>query len=61
MKNVVKHLFLALLFICGSNALAHDFEVNGIYYKITDSAAKTVVITYKGTSYSQYEEYSGAL
>ena len=33
---------------------AHDFEAGGIYYKITDAAAKTVSVTYKGNSYGAY-------
>ncbi len=61
MKNIVKILFIAQLLMCSTAATAHDFEVGGIYYKITDSAAKTVAVTYKGSYYSQYEEYSGAI
>ena len=40
--------------------LAHDFEVDGIYYYILNSADKTVVVTYKGDSYIDYnDEYTG--
>ena len=34
-----------------SNILAHDFEVDGIYYKILSAVDKTVEVTYKGNSY----------
>ncbi len=43
-------------------AFAHDFEVDGIFYNITDENAKTVEMTYQGDSYSSYSnEYSGAV
>ena len=40
--SIVLSLFVSF------NAFAHDFEVDGIYYKITDTTAKTVEVTYKG-------------
>ncbi len=43
------------------NAFAHDFEVDGIYYKITDTTAKTVEVTYKGGAYNYTNEYSGSV
>ena len=46
-------LFSALaLLLCSTLLLAHDFEVDGIYYKITSSDDMTVCVTYKKTSYS---------
>ena len=59
----LKHLFTALLLLCGvGTATAHDFEVDGIYYNITDDTNKTVEVTYRGTSYSQYDdEYTGSV
>ena len=40
-------------------ATAHDFEVGGIYYNITDVTNKTVAVTYRGYSYSSYSnEYT---
>ena len=43
-------------------ARAHDFVVDGIYYNITSSSVPyTVAVAYKGTSYNQYREYSGAI
>ena len=51
-------LFLAIL--CSfTTAYAHDFVVNGIYYLMNGTQA---TVTYKGTSYSQYDnEYSGSV
>ena len=44
------------------HAFAHDFEVNGIFYNITDETAKTVEVTYKGDYYKSYsDEYTGAV
>ena len=55
-------LLILFLVACLSSivANAHDFEVNGIYYEITDPANFEVQVTYKGSSYSDYDnEYSG--
>ena len=62
MKNLKTFLAtLALLLCCGS-ASAHDFEVDGIYYNITDSKKLIVEVTYRGGSYdSYYNEYSGSV
>lgn len=49
-------LLLALLL--PATALAHDFEASGIYYNIVNGEA---VVTFQGTSYSQYDEYSGSV
>ena len=50
-------LFTALLFLCCvGTATAHDFEVGGIYYNITDDTNKTIEVTYGG-EYS--DEYTG--
>ena len=59
MKHL-KHLFTALLLLFSVAVNAHDFEVNGIYYNITDESNKTVEVTYRGNSYSAYSnEYTG--
>ena len=59
MKHL-RHLFTALLLLCSTVAFAHDFEVDGIYYNITDAATKTVEVSYKGNSRDSYDdEYSG--
>ena len=55
-------LFTALLLLCCLTATAHDFEVGGIYYNITDATNKNVEVTYRGSSYSQYsDEYTGSV
>ena len=47
-------LFTALLLLFSLTATAHEFEVDGIYYNILSEEEKTVELTYRGTSYSQY-------
>ena len=57
-----KHLFTALLLLCCLTATAHDFEVGGIYYNITNDTNKTVEVTYKGNyNYSYSDEYTGSV
>ncbi len=56
----LKFLF-AMLLLCATVA-AHDFEVDGIYYRIKRTMNKTVEVTYKGISYGEYsDEYVGDL
>lgn len=51
----------AVLLLGAATAMAHSFEVNGIYYRI-NSDGTSVSVTYKGSSYSSYSnEYSGAV
>ena len=60
--NYIKRLFTALLLLCSTVAMAHDFETDGIYYTITDAANKTVAVSYKGDDYISYsQEYSGSV
>ena len=58
MKNFYfKQLLAALLLLCSAIASAHDFEVGGIYYEITDAVNKTVAV--KGSSSGAYSnEYT---
>ena len=56
--NLLKTLFAALLLLCSLVAGAHDFEVDGIYYNITDATAKTVGVTYQGNDFVQNEKYA---
>ena len=56
--NTLKGLLLSLLLVCVGTVSAHDFEVDGIYYNITDAANKTVAVTYKGES-PNYGKYTG--
>ena len=58
----LKQLLATILLLCSSVASAHDFEVGGIYYNITNAATKTVEVTYQGSSFDEYSyEYSGAV
>ena len=55
-----KHLFTVLLLLFCTVVNAHDFEVGGIFYSITDATNKTVAVTYKGGSSGVYSnEYTG--
>ena len=59
---ILRKLIAVACLLIGSHAFAHDFEVDGIYYKITDETTKTVEVTYRGTSYDEYSnEYSGSI
>ena len=59
MKRLIT--FFVLIAILATSALAHDFEVDGIYYVINTDGT-SVSVSYKGTSYSQYSnEYSGSV
>ena len=61
MKKNYLNLFLsAVALLCCMVASAHDFEVDGIFYNITDESAKTVEVTFKGDKYDSYtSEYVG--
>ena len=64
MKQKLPPLCVALLalVLCNTPLYAEDFEVDGIYYKITSDTDKTVAVTYRGNSYYSYsDEYSGAV
>lgn len=58
--KTLKHLLTALLLMVATVAMGHDFEVGRIYYNILSEADKTVEVTFKGDSYSSYEEYTGS-
>ena len=61
MKHL-KNLFTALLLLCSLTATAHNFEIDGIYYNITNDTNKTVEVTYKGFySYDYSNEYTGSV
>lgn len=61
MKKFYKLLLLfAVLFTSPLVSMAYDFEVDGIYYNITDATTLTVEVTFSGDSYSSMSgEYSG--
>lgn len=55
-----KTLLLFALLLTTLSGWAHDFEVDGIYYKITSTAYMTAGVSYQGSSYSSYSnEYTG--
>ena len=57
--KTIRYLFTVLMLLCSAVAFAHDFEVDGIYYNITDATNKTVAVTYRGDSYYDYSnEYT---
>lgn len=57
-----KLFFAALLCIATTRAQAHDFEVDGIYYNITNETNKTVEVTFRGNDYNSYSDnYSGKI
>ena len=53
MKQIIKITFLLMVFLLPLVAIAHDFEVDGIYYNITNE--NEVSVTYQGT-----DEFSAA-
>ena len=56
----MKKLFTLLLaFMAATTLLAHDFEVNGIYYNILDDKTNEVEVTWRGALSTSYEEYIG--
>ena len=58
----MKKLFTLLFALVATTALwAHDFEVDGIYYKILKDKTNEVEVTYRGSSYSSYNEYTGSV
>lgn len=44
-------LAIAMMLCVALPTLAHDFEVDGIYYKYLDQSAKTVEVTFRGGSH----------
>ena len=49
------------MLLCLTNATAHDFEVNGIYYNILSETERCVEVTYCGESYSSSKVYYGSV
>ncbi len=57
MKHLFQFSLLLLALLLPTTAIAHDFEVDGIYYYINGNEA---TVTYKGSDYNEYSnEYSG--
>ena len=55
-------LLTTAVLLCSISARAHDFEVDGIYYKVLSREKLTVEVTYKRYYNGNYEnDYSGAV
>ena len=48
MKKIIQTTLLLLALLPPATALAHDFEVNGIYYNINATNANEVYVTFRG-------------
>ena len=60
--KTLKHLLTALLLMVATVAMAHDFEVGGIYYSILYGEEKTVEVTCRGNFSNSYSnEYTGSV
>ena len=59
--NTLKNFFTVFVLLCTTLANAHDFEIDGIYYKILNRQEQTIVVTYQGYSYDSYNEYIGTV
>ena len=57
--NILKPLLTIACLLCSIGVYAHDFEVDGIYYK---KYSKTVEVTFRGSYYDSYNnEYTGSI
>ena len=56
MRHFLTSILLLLTILLPATAMAHDFEVDGIYYNINGNNAE---VTYKGSYPSQYSVYTG--
>ncbi|MBQ5369961.1 MAG: leucine-rich repeat protein [Bacteroidaceae bacterium] len=45
--NCIKMIMAALMLMCSTAVYAYDFEVDGIYYKVTSRKHKTVEVSHK--------------
>ena len=54
MKHLRTLAATVAMLLCCITASAYDFEVDGIYYRITNSSSLTVAVTYKTTAYNSY-------
>ena len=48
MKKIRFTLAMMVVLLCTAKVSAHDFEVDGVFYNITDSTELTVEVTYEG-------------
>ena len=66
MRKIITHfralLAIAMMLGVAFPTLAHDFEVDGVYYNYLDESSKTVAVTCKGSYYGSYtNEYTGSV
>jgi len=60
--STILAIVVAGLLILQRNSDYHDFECNGIYYRIVDDISDIVKVTYKGKDWESYDhEYSGTV
>lgn len=60
--SAILAIVVAGLLISQRNSDCHDFECNGIYYRIVDDISDIVKVTYKGKDWESYDhEYSGTV
>ena len=60
--SAILAIVVAGLLISQRNSDCHDFECNGIYYRIVDDISNIVQVTYKGKDWESYDhEYSGTV
>lgn len=62
MKKLKSMLVTLAMLLCCISVGAHDFEVDGIYYKFISSEDKTVEVTHKTIIFTNYYGvYSGEI
>lgn len=62
MKKIRFTLAMMALVLCSLTVNAHDFEVDGVFYNITDSTELTVEVTYEGANkYNPDSHYTGKI
>ena len=60
--SAILAIVVAGVLILQRNSDSHDFECNGIYYRIVDDISDIVKVTYKGNDWESYDhEYSGTV
>ena len=59
--NYIRAIIVIAIMLCvRSSMLAHDLEGNGLYYNILSESDKTLEVTFRGSTYFEYDdEYSG--
>ena len=62
MKQTKLWLTTMVALLCSLTASAHNYEVDGIYYRIISKENFTVEVTYRGSDYDSYDnEYRGVV